>query len=124
MNSSKKIKGTVITGHDDFGSATAANHISTFDLSYISMGYIDTSVSTPSAVGDAHCYLVSQFEASDGEFNFGASTQNEAIEDLETVLTAFSENGKSLKQTASVLELDDEELNLNGFVQYVSYISS
>lgn len=119
MASTKKVKGIQrdnfsFSGFD--GVVQAANHISALDLSYYTQGYVDTN-SAPdfSAAG----YLVSQYESNDAEIAFGATTVQEVQEDLEKMLIAFSENGNSLKQTRSVVDLGD--IDFNGSVDILTF---
>ena len=99
MASTKKIKGLQrndVTGTPGGSILNSASQVTSVDVSYYTMGYIDTS-SAPdfSAAG----YLISQYESNDAEIRFGATTTQEVQEDLEKILIAFSENGNSLKQT-------------------------
>ena len=124
MNNSKKIKGTQL---DNFtpqsykgGTPTAANHVTCLDLSYITMGYIDTSYApTFNDATDPACYLVSQYESNDAAIVFEATTVEEVQQDLETILRGYSENGQSLKQTSSYVEATD--LDTNAAVNFVHY---
>ena len=125
MNNSKKIKGTQLDNYTPssykFGATTnPANNVTTLDLSYISMGYIDTSYAPNfNDVTDAACYLVSQYESNDAGIVFEATTVEEVQQDLETILRGYSENGQSLKQTSSFVEATD--LDTNGAVNFVHY---
>ena len=119
MASTKKIKGLQrndVTSSPGGSVLNQANQVASIDVSYYTMGYIDTS-SAPdfSAAG----YLVSQYESNDAEIHFGATTTQEVQEDLEKILIAFSENGNSLKQTRSVVDL--ENTDFNGSVDIVTY---
>lgn len=118
MASTKKIKGLQRDNVTSAGMVVinSGNQIAAVDLSYYTQGYVDTS-SAPdfSAAG----YLVSQYEGNDAQINFGATTVQEVQEDLEKMLIAFSENGNSLKQTRSVVDLGD--IDFNGSVDIETY---
>ena len=119
MASTKKVKG--IQRNDVTSSLNGAvlnqgNQIASVDVSYYTMGYIDTN-SDPDFT--AAGYLVSQYESNDAEIKFGATTVQEVQEDLEKILIAFSENGNSLKQTRSVVDL--ENTDFNGSVDIETY---
>jgi len=126
MNSSKKIKGAPFTttnlgGNTNINPASGTEVVA-LDLSYISGGYIDTSITGPdfSVTGDEAVYLYSQYESNDIGLYFTATTIQEVIEDTETFLNAFSESGKTIKQTRTLEDTADLE-ELNGDIQVLSY---
>lgn len=116
MSKSKLIKGASVTGWDAFGTAaTNGDIVAAFNLSRITMGYLNSGVSLPSSAGDEYAYFVTeQDDGNNVTVDFGASTQEEAVEDLITLLTAYSETGRSFMQTESLVDTTDEKLKLNG----------
>lgn len=126
MNSSKKIKGASCIANGAGWETTvpaSGTKVVALDLSYISGGYIDTSQTGPDYTvenGDEAVYLYSQYESNDVALHFTATTIQEVIEDTETFLNAFSESGKTIKQTRTLEKTSDLE-ELNGDIQIFSY---
>lgn len=119
MNSKKHLKGGTILATTSISgtTVTSGDHICAVDLSYVSGGYIDTSLSPDFSSEGA--YLYTQYESNDVAMNFSATTVAEVQEDLEKMLIAFSESGVSFNKTKSVVEQKD--LGLNGTVTMQTY---